>query len=213
MKTFLKPSILPLLAVMVCILFSGAPVKARDVRYGIHFSNNVVSLPVTGFPRIFDTKLHPGLDFTAGIPLKGSLKHQLHAEFDAGIYYHRFMQTGLRLHGSLDYRFFFKNSVSFDAGLILGYLHSFTWYDISKLNDEGQYEKIAGIKGRPQALGGLKLGVSVPVFASEEVDYMLHLQFRTYLQAPFAGAYIPIIPTNSLMIGVSRVFTCKKRES
>jgi hypothetical protein len=213
MKTIAKPSILPFLTVVVYILFAGTHVQGRDVRYGIHFSNNVVSLPVTGYPRLFDTKLHPGLDFTAGIPLKGNRKHQLHAEFDAGIYYHRFFQTGLRLHGSLDYRFYFENSVSLDAGLILGYLHSFTWYDISKLNDEGQYEKIPGIKGRPQMLGGLKLGASVPLGASEEIDYKLHLQFRTYLQAPFAGAYIPIIPTNSLMIGVSRVFTCKKRES
>ena len=213
MKTILKPPVKPFLMVMACMLLAVLAANARDVRYGIHFSNNVVSLPLTGYSRIFDTRLHPGLDFTAAIHLKGSSKHQLQAEFDAGIYYHRFFQTGLRLHGSLDYRYYFNNSVSLDAGLILGYLHSFTWYDISRLNDEGQYEKIPGINGRPQVLGGLKLGASVPLGASEEINYLLHLQFRTYLQAPFAGEYIPIIPTNSFMIGISKVINCKIDES
>jgi hypothetical protein len=199
------------LLLMAAISLLGS--EPADRRYGLLLSNNVVSLPVTGFPAVFYTQWHPGVDGFVEFRLNKHAKHQLKSTMDAGVYYHRFFQTGLRLHGTIDYSRVMKNKLSLGAGFMAGYLHSFAWYDRFSVNDAGMYEKIPGLTGRPQLLGGFRLGIAMPISSSNPANYMLHLDFRTYLQAPFAGAYIPVIPTNTLMIGISRVFTCKSKES
>jgi len=191
------------------ILAPFASSRAQEHPFGIFFSNNVVSLPVTGLPATTYAQFHPGLDLFTGFRLNQHSRHQWWVHADLGVYYHRFFQTGLRLHGSIDYRYVISSRLSVDAGLIAGYMHSFTWYDVFELDGDGVYKKIAKLKGRPQVLGGFRIGVSTPLMPVKVDGLALHLDLRTYLQAPFAGAYIPIIPTNTLMLGVSKKLTCK----
>jgi hypothetical protein len=195
------------LLLLLTITAFGAESKGR--RSGLLFSNNVVSLPITGIPATTFAQFHPGVDLFLGCKLNNHSRHQWWTHADLGVYYHRFFQTGIRLHGSIDYRYLVSDRFAVEAGLIAGYMHSFTWYDIFKMNADGVYEKIPKLKGRPQVLGGLRLGATTPLMPASFDGLALHLDLRTWLQAPFAGAYIPIIPTNSLMIGVSKTITHK----
>ncbi|MFO7722650.1 MAG: hypothetical protein R6V49_05430 [Bacteroidales bacterium] len=194
---------------LVMILAPSASSRAQENPFGIFISNNVVSLPVTGLPATTHAQFHPGVDLFTGFRLNQHSRHQWWAHANLGVYYHRFFQTGLRLHGSIDYRYVMSKRLSFDAGLIAGYMHSFTWYDVFEMDGDGDYQKIAKLKGRPQVLGGFRIGVSTPLMPAKAEGLALHLDLRTYLQAPFAGAYIPIIPTNALMLGVSKSLTRK----
>jgi hypothetical protein len=193
----------------IVMLAQAQPATGQQHPFGIALSNNVVALPVTGMPATTFTQFHPGLDLFSGVQLNSHTKHQLWVHGNLGAYYHRFFQTGIRLHGSLDYRHAFLSGFSLDAGIMAGYMQSFTWYDVFTMNDDGVYEKISTFRGRPQFLGGFRIGASHPLMPERLNGFAIHLDLRTYLQAPFAGAYIPIIPTNTLMIGISKKVTCK----
>jgi hypothetical protein len=38
----------------------------------------------------------------------------------------------------------------------------------------------------------------------------LELRLRSFLQAPFAGSYVPLLPSNALMFGISTPWPMKK---
>lgn len=184
---------------------------AGEFRWGSMLSNNAVSFPITGTLQNF-TAMHPGVDVFLEQRLNKHSKNQFWLTYNAGIYYHRFFQTGIRLYGGFEYRRLIGTRFFLHGGLLLGYLHSLSDYDKFELNTNGTYEKIPNWYGRSQFLIGLGLGVSYAVMKKNPDGLRVQFMLRSFLQGPFAGSYIPILPTNSLMLGFTLPI-CKKSKN
>ena len=186
--------------------------SSQSWRFGATISNNVVAFPVTGVPKTLYSQIHPGLDLFFERPLNTRKKSQCWININTGVYYHQYFQTGIRLYGGLDYRYFFKPRTSIQLGFLAGYLHSITDYDRFELNKNGEYEKIPNYQGHPQFLTGIHLGMSYGLLKNKPDKIRLVFSVKCFLQGPFASSYIPILPTNALMLGFSMPL-CKSNKT
>ena len=177
--------------------------KAQVHRFGSSISNNTTGLPITGYGSLFYSQFHPGAEVFYEYKLNKKEVNQFWIKGTFGGYYHRFFQTALRLQLDVDYRLAFSKFVALDIALGGGYLHSFTDYQRFKLNDQGEYEKIHGIAGRAQFVAGLTLGANVALLKSDPEKIRLLIQFRTLMQGPFVANYVPLLPVNSFLLGLS----------
>ena len=176
---------------------------AQNKSVSAFISNNVTSFPVTGYPQLFYSQLHPGIDVAKGWKINKSEKHQIWAVANAGLFYHRFVQTGLKIYPSIDYKFVACKRLCLNIGLGLGYMHSFEGYEVFKAKEGGGYEAKKIFVGRPQFLGVLNFGCAYKLKKETENSPSLVLQFRTNMQGPFVNSYVPVLPVNSLLLGVT----------
>jgi hypothetical protein len=185
------------------LIASCATSYAQLNRFGIMASNQTVSFPVTGIGNPAHSQFHPGLDAFLEKGADAEQKHQILYSLWAGIQYHRFFQTGLRLYGWGDYCFQPGGTWQIKAGLGAGYLHGFPDYERFTQQDDGSWKKVPALNGRPQFMAGFGLGVSRALKTSDPDGLRLELRWRSMLQLPFAGSYIPLLPSNALMLGLS----------
>ncbi|OQA00142.1 MAG: hypothetical protein BWY70_00785 [Bacteroidetes bacterium ADurb.Bin408] len=178
-------------------------VSAQYPSIGGAVSNNVTSFPVTGFPQLFYSQFHPGLNAFMEWKINKSEKHQLCTAANLGFFYHRFIQSGVRIYPELDYKFFVNKQFNLNFGLGLGYLHSFEGYDVVIPLDNGGYKTRSAYTGRPQLLAVLNMGCAYKLSSTNEKSPSLLLQLHTNMQGPFVNSYVPVLPVNSLHIGIS----------
>jgi hypothetical protein len=186
--------------------------RCEGQQMGMSLSNNVTSFPVTGIPKVFYSQLHPGIDVFRDWKINKKEKNQFFLVADAGGYYHRFIQTAIRLYGSIEYRYIANSRLSLNAGIGAGYLHSFENTAVLKLNDEGHYETKSRIIGRPQVLAQLNIGCSFALKKDDPRSKKVFIQLRTFLQGPFVNNYVPFAPLNSIAVGISVPLKNKKDE-
>lgn len=185
---------------------------AQNYQLGAAVSNNVTSWPVIGYPELFYSQLHPGLDIIFEKQINKKTKNQFWAEANLGGFYHRFFQTAVKLNAAIHYRYFFNPRVFTDVGIGGGYLHSFYHYEVFKLNSDGNYVKETGIKGRPQFVMGVCLGAGFGLKKSDPTLWRLLIQFRSNAQGIFSGSFVPVVPYNAFLVGVThRLEICKKK--
>ena len=166
-------------------------------------SNNVASFPVTSYPQLFYSQFHPGIDVAKCWKINKSAKHQLWAVANAGVFYHRFVQTGVKIYPSLDYKYLICDRVRLNIGLGVGYMHSFEGYEVFKLKDGGGYETQKVWVGRSQFIAALDWGCDYKLKKDAENSPLLVFQFRTNMQGPFVKSYVTILPVNSVLLGVT----------
>lgn len=201
----MKPIYLPLL-----LLGFGMEAKAQNHRIGILASNQTVSFPITGMPGTVYSQFHPGIDLFLQKETKPDLRHQLTYSLCAGVQYHRFFQTGLRLYAWGDYNYRPNAVWQVSAGLGAGYLHTFPDYQRFRQEPDGSWKKIPALNGRPQFLAGAGIGLSRAVRRTEPNNLRIELRWRTFMQLPFAGSYIPLLPSNAWMLGISSPLKSRK---
>ena len=190
---------------ILSFLFYIAPlgVFSQSSSVSAMISNNVASFPVTGYPQLFYSQFHPGIDVAKSWKINKSEKHQLWAAANVGVFYHRFVQTGLKIYPSVDYKYSACKRLRLNIGLGLGYLHSFEDYEVFKLKDGGGFEQKKIWIGRPQFLAALDWGCDYKLKKDAENPPLLVLQFRTNIQGPYVNNYVPILPVNSFLIGIT----------
>jgi hypothetical protein len=186
--------------------------RSQEPRAGIFISNNVTSFPVTRYPKVFYSQFHPGIDICREWKLNKKEKNQFWLTANAGGFYHRFIQTAVRLYATVEYHYVFNNSFTAFAGLGGGYLHSFENMAVLKMNDDGKYEVKSSLIGRPQILGQFNLGCSYAIKKDDANSMRILLQLKTYVQGPFVKNYVPMLPLNSFALGLSIPLKCKKNE-
>jgi len=189
-------------------VFSGA--SAQIQRFGILASNQAVSFPVSGLPATAYSQFHPGLDVFAERAFGQKERHRWVLSANAGLNYHRFFQTALRLYAWGEYQYNISERWNIRAGLGLGYLHAFPDYEQFEKKADGSWKKVSPVAGRPQFLAGGGFGVSRALKKDAPDGIRLELRLRTFLQAPFAGSYVPLLPSNALMLGISAPWPAKK---
>jgi len=200
------------LILSICLIFVLSIARSQEPRFGVTISNNVTSFPVTGYPKVFYSQFHPGLDICREWKLNKKEKNQFWIIANAGGFYHRFIQTAIRLYCSVEYHYVFNSRFTAFTGLGGGYLHSFESGTTLKLNGDGKYEMQSRIIGRPQILGKFNIGCSYALKKDDANSMKILLQMRTYVQGPFVKNYVPMLPLNSFAVGLSIPLKCKKNE-
>jgi len=185
---------------------------AQNKRYGAEISNNVTSYPVLGYQQLLYSQLHPGLEVFKNWKLNKNDKSIVAFQINAGFFYHRFVQTAIRVYPSLSYSRWLGKRFNLGAGLGAGYCHSFVGNDVFILNSEGVYEKKSSLKGRPQYIVSLEIGGSYNIYKENPDGIRIFFAFKTFLQGTFVPGYVPVLPVNSLFIGVSLPLIKKENE-
>lgn len=118
---------------------------------------------------------------------------------DLNYVYHRMFQSSLALNTGLDYRIDVAAGWSIQAGLSGGYLHSFYHYDRFEL-ESGIYKKIPSWKGKSQFNVGFDLAVVKKL--NTQTPLSVFLEYAPYVHGTFAKSYVPVVPYNTLGLGV-----------
>jgi hypothetical protein len=188
-------------------------VFSQTRQIGIAFSNNATSSPIIGYPRLFYSKLHPGIDVYLAQKINAKQKNQWWVFCDASFFNHRFFQTALKLNLGVSYNYYFKPRFNAMLGIEGGYLHSLYHYELYKLNNTGDYVKTRGLAGRPQFNVGMLWGFSYGLLKNEPNKLRVFLNFKTFVQGKFAGNYIPLVPYNHVSLGMSYILKPKSGDN
>jgi hypothetical protein len=81
-------------------------------------------------------------------------------------------------------------------------MHSITAAAVLKRNDQGEYDNAKGI-GRAQAIVNFAIGANYQIALQSNNPITLSLQYQQRIQTPFVRSYVPLLPYNSLQIGIS----------
>ncbi len=170
------------------------------------FSNQTY-MPFVGFSNTWQAKMHPGL----AVSFEENLKQKQHLGYyyslNAGVFNHRFIQTGVQLYANIGVRFNLPKSFKLDAELGGGYLHSILHQKTFKKQEDGSYEQVKNI-GRAQAMFALAFALSKDLTIKDK-KYAAFIKYQPWFQLPYINNYVPLLPNNALHLGVGFPLTKK----
>jgi hypothetical protein len=174
-----------------------------------HISVAVTTLhtdfPFGSFKNLFIKEFHPGFEAATGFNWKTKAKHDWFQTFELGYSYQRFVQHTISVYSEFGYRYKLFETFSVNAAVGGGYLHAISAQNIFVLQDDGTYKKKTSL-GRPQAMAALTLGIEKKITSS---GTNIFLNYQQRLQFPFIKSYVPLLPTNMIMLGVQIPFKSK----
>lgn len=187
-----------LLAVCLYCFLNASAQKRKPDHVSIAFTSLHTAFPFGSFSSLVTKEFHPGFEAGTGFNWKTKKKHDWIQTFQFGYSYHRFIQHSLALYSEFGYRYKFLKSFSSAAKIGAGYLHAIPVGKIFNLQDDGTYKKKLNL-GRPQLIASLTLGLSKRLSSGAVVfiDYQQRLQF------PFIKSYVPLLPSNLILIGTT----------
>jgi hypothetical protein len=169
--------------------------------------NNQTYMPFLGISNVWQSKMHPGV----AVSFEKNLKQKQHVGYyyslNAGVFNHRFIQTGVQLYANIGVRFNLPKSFKLDAEFGGGYLHSILHQKTFKKQDDGSYEQTKSM-GRPQAMFALAFALSKD-FNIKEKKYTAFIKYQPWFQLPYINNYVPLLPNNALHLGVGFPLTKK----
>jgi hypothetical protein len=186
------------LALTLCLISFSSFAQKKITQVTFETGNAVSALPFVGAPQLFYSKYHPFTTVGARMVWKEKGKHAWEQSFNLGYIYHRFVQHSIPMFTETIYRYDFNKSFRMRAHLGIGYLLSIPGTDRFELNDQGDYEKIRSI-GRSQAC--VKFSISAAYALNPDID--LSLNYGVLGQLPFINSYVPLLPYNSIQLGVT----------
>ena len=191
---------------MLCTLFTSYAQSNKHL--SIAFVNTASAHPFKKLGDLVTTMHHPGFEVGYTFNWKTRNKHDWYQEIKAGYFYHRFVQHAIPIYTDIGYRYKFGAGWSAQTAVGAGYLHSISATDQFELQDGGDYKKKKSI-GRIQGMAVFNLGLGYTF--SGRVPIKLFTTYQQQIQLPFIKSYVPILPYNSLLLGVS--FPCKLKKS
>lgn len=165
----------------------------------VEAGNAITALPIVGAPQLFYSNYHPFITVGGGLVWKKKGKHAWEQTFNLGYIYHRFIQHSIPLFTETIYRLHTGKNFALGVHVGLGYLHSIPGTDRFELNNQGEYAKIRNI-GRAQSMA--KVSFSGLYRVSD--DIRLSLNYGLLMQGPFVKSYVPLLPYNTIQIGVQK---------
>jgi hypothetical protein len=168
-------------------------------QFEISYFNNAIALPLSGKWGIFHSPTHPGLTVGTSLYWNNSPKNELFQSFRLGVYYQQFVQTGIQLYSTFNYRYNFNFGLGVGANLGVGYLHSFRDLEQFELDENGEYQEVANW-GRMGLMFPIGLQLSCDL-RKQNVPLRLFSEYQIWFQTPFSKEYIPVLPNTSLHVG------------
>lgn len=161
-------------------------------QYAVSLNSEAIGLPFTNY-----SPIHPGIEITGTIRKKEKAKSVRYTNLKMGFFHHQRVENAIYLGGEYQYsQKLFKQKLSLDLPVGLGYLHSFYPAEIYEQNDSGDFEKITQL-GRPHLY--VNLGIGVTYTGADKVQPFVRQELL--LETPFANG-IPVIPHSILKIGI-----------
>lgn len=187
------------IAAILCIKLSATAQQSTYVTASVYNTQN--AMPFGKFSALFDGVIHPGIELGYGKDVWKRSKHFWFLELKFGIFYHRYVQYGIPLYLDFGYNHAIVSGVSIKASVGAGYMQSIPATDKFKLNSNGEYKNNKGI-GRMQAIATFGLGLEYRVKSTASGPVVVFTNYQQRLQFPFVKSYVPLLPYNSLMIGI-----------
>jgi len=158
----------------------------------ISLNSEAIGLPFTNY-----SPIHPGMEIVGTLRKNEQDKSIQYLNLKAGFFYHQRLETAIYLGGEYQYsRKLFRQKLSVDLPVGLGYLHSFYPGEIYEQNENGDFEVVNQL-GRAHVY--LNLGVGLTYLSASKVQPFVRQELL--LEAPFANG-IPAIPHSLLKIGI-----------
>lgn len=193
-------------AFLICLFFTSYAQSNKQL--SIAFVNTASAHPFKKFGNLVTNMHQPGVELGYTFNWKTRRHHDWYQGIKAGYIYHRFVQHAIPLYTDIGYRYKFKEKWSAYSAIGAGYLHSISATDQFELQDDGNYKKKKSI-GRIQAMAVFNLGVGYTF--SGKLPMKIFTTYQQQIQMPFIKSYVPILPYNSLLLGVS--IPCKFKKS
>ena len=174
--------------------------KIRNIKnhfVSLAVSNNHPDKPFGAFTKLAYKNFHPGIEFGTGFSWKVKNHHELIQTVSVGYFYHQWIQHAIMLQTSFGYQYDFSNRTNMNITLGAGYLHSVNDGKVFVLQEGGEYVEKKN-RGRSQLIASFGIGISQSITA--RVD--LFSEYKQKFQFPFINEYVPILPYNSLSLGI-----------
>jgi hypothetical protein len=178
--------------------------QKKEEQISLAFTNNHTAYPFASFAKLFSGPYHPGVELGYGFNWTTDKKHDWYQAFRLGYFYHRFVQHAIPLYTQTGYRYKPWHRMNFNAALGIGYMHSIPATAVLKMNSNGEYEKAKGV-GRAQAILNFSVGGRYAINKKTDAP-TIFLQCTQQFQAPFINSYVPLLPYNTIALGLSIPF-------
>jgi len=183
--------------------------KAQKQKYlAIATYNTQTDYPFGKFAGMFSKVYHPGVEVTWGKSFSLKQKHDWFWDLRASYFYHRFVQHGIPVYTNIGYRYKFNKRFSADAAIGGGYMQSIPATAKLKLDANGDYKSNKGV-GRSQAIVAFGIGAGYILHPTTSREVKIFILYQQRIQLPFVKSYVPLLPYNSFMIGISRPLKSK----
>jgi hypothetical protein len=183
----------------VCSVFGQQKHKEKYLVAAV--TNAHTATPFGSFSRLFTKDFHPGFEMGAGINWQTKPKHDWFQELRFGYFYHRWVQHSISIYSEFGYRYKMPLGFALEARLGGGYCRVIVANQVftDGFDKNRQYTKITS--GRSQAIITTSIGISKTIVKNN--DTKVFFQYQQRIQTPFVQSYIPLLPYNMGMLGVS----------
>lgn len=176
--------------------------KKRLDHLSIAFTNNHTAFPFSSFAKLATGPWHPGFEAGTGFNWKSRKKHDWHQEFKLGYFYHQFIQHGIPLYTNFGYRYKFNAHWRAQLGLGAGALFSIPDHQRYKLNGQGEYERVQNVRLQGMLVFNITAGYRFALKQQHPLE--VYFTYQQRLQTPYVPNYVPLLPYNSMIMGIKR---------
>lgn len=196
--SFLKkmPFVLFLLVVVI-VLQAQTDNKASRKFFRVAVSNSHAAKPFGSFSSLFYQDFHPGVEIGYESILNSKDRRQWFYEIRIGYMFHQWVQHNISLYGDIGYRYEVVPLWFAAIKLGGGYQLSIPDSKVFEITESDGVKK-KNNTGRLQMIGNF--GASVTKNFSDAV--FVFLEYKQQIQTPFIREYVPLLPYNSILIGI-----------
>ena len=189
--------------ILSTFLAQGQNVKALHLHAAFFNAGN--AMPFSNFTELVKGPFHPGIQVGAGFNWSTGKRHDWFQDFNLSFFHHRFVQHAIPMNTEFGYRYKFPKIFSLHSAVGAGYMHSIPATGVYKLEPGGSYKSSKGI-GRAQANATFAVGLGIDVKKSADRQLKIFIDYKERLQFPFVKSYVPLLPYNNILIGISSSF-------
>ena len=174
----------------------------------ISFFNHAVSMPFDG---IVLAPIHPGSSLGTEYSYTSWENGMVYQALSGGFFYNKYVAKAFFIQTETGYRYTFDFGLFADAGIGLGYLHSFhPAKEVFALNKNGVYEKVRDY-GKPAFTLSVSIGAGYKFYKKTRWPVSIFLRYEPFIQTPFSKES-NIYPHLIQLIGI-RIFINRRKES
>lgn len=181
--------------------------KRKLDHWSIALTNNHSAYPFSSFSKLVTGEWHPGVEIGTGFNWSERKKHDWYQDVKLGYFNHQFIQHGIPLYTNFGYRYKFSKHFTAQGGIGAGMLLSIPDHKRYKLDNEGNYE--AHNKVRLQGMFVFNVGAGYRFALNKKYPLETFITYQQRIQTPYVPSYVPLLPYNSLMLGVKRAIKGK----
>ena len=158
-----------------------APAAKKQFPLEVSFINHSVTMPFHGF--ILDP-IHPGFNLGTEYVYSQGHRVRFYQSLQAGYYFNKYNAKALYVMTGPGLRYTFRFGLFVDAGLGIGYLHSFHVTEIFAQDASGEYVRVKD-NGKPAFVVFTGLGLGWDFSARIGWPICLFVRYQPYIQTPY----------------------------